>query len=145
MELAEAIKKSTPLKIVLPFRAKPLEREDRCVAEMFMIDTKAGAAVVWLEPYWPAHPDRRVCQICYADPVEKDATSWVDNRPRFGPFCIPYQSPFLVEQLTAESSLWRPFLDWHSWRHARRSQCLRSKAWERVMTELAEVEPCRRV
>ncbi|NEV64486.1 hypothetical protein [Thiorhodococcus minor] len=143
MQFAEAIKQAMPLQVLVPQRTNPLERQFRCVAEVFLVDTASGTGVVWLEPYWPAEVERRVAQICYADPVAKDPMSWIDNSPRFGPFCIAYQKPFLMGRLTSESPLWRALLDWQAWRHARRSQCLRSLAWERAANELMAIEPQR--
>ncbi|NEX19514.1 hypothetical protein G3480_04165 [Thiorhodococcus mannitoliphagus] len=143
MEFPQAVKQSTPLKVLLPLRSKPLEREYRCVAEVFIVDTSAGLGVVWLEPYWPIQSDQRVCQICYAEPVEKDTKSWIDNNPKFGPFCIAYQKPFYIERLTSDSHLWRPFQDWQAWRHARRGKCLRSLAWQRIEADLGSIQPRR--
>jgi hypothetical protein len=66
MELAEAIKRLIPLQVVLPDRRHPLTTVAQYAAEVFLADTTAGAAVIWLDPFWCQHPDG--CHIAYAQP-----------------------------------------------------------------------------
>jgi hypothetical protein len=75
MTFAEAIKQGIPLQVVLPNRRRPFELERRNVAEIFLAETRLGAAVIWLEPYWCEMPIEKACRISYADPLETTAES----------------------------------------------------------------------
>lgn len=138
MTLAEAIQQGIPLQVVLPNRRNPFELDRRSVAEIFLVETTLGAAVVWLEPEWCEMPIRKVCRVSYADPLEKVAeTRWVDQDPRYGPHCIAYQKPFLVERLTSVSPAWNEYSAWSIRRGVERRDCDRDAAWKRVEIELA--------
>jgi hypothetical protein len=137
MTFAEAIKQGIPLQVVLPNRRKPFELDRRSVAEIFLAETRLGAAVIWLEPYWCEMPIEKVSRISYADPLETTAeTRWADQEPRYGPHCIAYQKPFLVERLTSASPAWNEYSAWSIRRVGKGRECDRDAAWKRVESEL---------
>jgi hypothetical protein len=145
MDLAQAIKQLVPLQLLIPNPRKPLDLEARCVAEIFLVETTHGSAVVWLEPYWCDKPDEPVVQVVYAQPVRRGAADrWVDNDPRFGPRCIAYQKPVIIERLERGSPRWRDYRAWQTWRSGNGKECARNAAWQRVEQELGEIRPCRR-
>jgi hypothetical protein len=140
MHLADAIRQLTPLQVRIPNRHKPLELDTHCAAEVFLVETAQGAAVVWVEPFWCEKPEETVARIAYADPiVQGDAPRWVDSDPRFGPHCIPYQKPFVMERLDRESPAWKDYKAWQTWRAMKGKDCGRRAAWERVSRELPEI------
>ncbi len=146
MTLAEAIKQGIPLQVVLPNRQRPFELDRRSVAEIFLAETRLGTAVLWLEPYWCERPIEKVCRISYADPLETKAeTRWVDHEPRYGPHCIAYQKPFLVERLTSDSPAWTAYLAWSIRRARKERECDRDAAWKRIEAELAGIVTARLV
>ena len=80
---------------------------------------------------------RRV--IVYAEPVRRGAADrWVDNDPRFGPHCIAYQKPVIIERLEPRSPAWRNYRAWQTWRSRNGQECSRHAAWQRVEQELGE-------
>jgi hypothetical protein len=140
MDLAEAIKQLIPLQVRIPNPRKPLDLDAHCAAEVFLVETPQGIAVVWVEPYWCDKPDETVAHIAYAAPVcLGDEPRWVDNDPRFGPHCIPYQKPFVMERLGPESSAWKEYKAWQSWRAMKGKDCGRRAAWQRIARELPDV------
>lgn len=140
MDLADAIKQLVPLQVRLPNPKKPLDLDAHYAAEVFLAETTHGLAVVWLDPYWCDKPDAGVAHIAYADPArQRDAERWVDNDPRFGPHCIPYQKPFVMERIRRDSPAWQPYKHWQSWRAMKGQDCGRRAAWQRVERELADV------
>lgn len=146
MTFAEAIKQGIPLQVVLPNRLRPFELERRNVAEIFLAETRLGAAVIWLEPYWCEMPIEKVCRISYADPLETTAESrWIDREPRYGPHCIAYQKPFLVERLTSASPDWNAYSAWSIRRAGKGRDCDREAAWKRIEAELAGIVTARLV
>lgn len=146
MTLAEAIKQGIPLQVVLPNRRRPFDLERRSVAEIFLAETTLGAAVIWLEPYWCETPIEKVCRISYADPLEKTAeTRWVDHEPRYGPHCIAYQKPFLLERLTTVSPAWNEYSAWSIRRAGKGRGCDRDAAWKRIEAEFAGIVTARLV
>jgi hypothetical protein len=146
MTFAEAIKQGIPLQVVLPDRRRPFELDRRGVAEIFLAETTLGAAVIWLEPDWCEMPIRKVARISYADPLEKTPESrWVDEEPRYGPHCIAYQKPFLVERLTSASPAWNAYSAWSIRRAGKGRDCDREAAWKRIEAELAGIVTARLV
>ncbi|WP_295887969.1 hypothetical protein [uncultured Thiohalocapsa sp.] len=140
MDLAEAIKKLVPLQVRIPNPRKPLDLEAHYAAEVFLAETPHGVAVIWLGPYWCDKPDTAVAHIAYAEPVRQgSAERWVDNDPRFGPHCIPYQKPFVIERLRSDSAAWKDYKAWQHRRAGKGQSCWRRAAWERVEQELAEL------
>jgi hypothetical protein len=140
MDLAEAIKQLIPLQLRIPDPRKPLELDTRYAAEVFVVETALGRGVVWLEPFWCDKPDDAVARIAYAKPLPQENTDrWVDNDPRFGPRCIPYQKPFVIERLGRDSPAWRDYKAWQTWRAMKGKDCGRRAAWQRVERELADI------
>ncbi|WP_373508223.1 hypothetical protein [Thiocapsa sp.] len=87
-----------------------------------------------------------MCRISYADPLETKAeTRWVDHEPRYGPHCIAYQKPFLVERLTSDSPAWTAYLAWSIRRARKERECDRDAAWKRIEAELAGIVTARLV
>lgn len=139
MDLAKAIEQLVPLQVLLPNRRKPLELDAHCVAEMFLVGTTHGNAVVWLEPGWCDKPEEAVVQVAYAEPVRRgDADRWVDNDPRFGPRCIAYQKPVVIERIDQASPAWRDYRAWQTLRAGRGDACGRRAAWHRVEQALGQ-------
>jgi hypothetical protein len=140
MELTDAIKQLVPLQVRMPERLRPLHLESHYAAEVFLVETTAGQGVVWVDPFWCDKPNERTCHIAYARPAsDLDDRRWVDNDPRFGPDCIPYQKPFVLERLTQRSPAWKDYRTWQEWRAARGKECGRQAAWQRVQTELSGI------
>jgi hypothetical protein len=140
MELADAIKRLIPLQVRLPDPKHPLQLEPGAVAEVFLVDTVQGPAVVWLDPFWcdaangtSGHSGH--CHIAYASPVGQPMDErWSDHDPAFGPHCIPWQKPFIIERLHPDpaSPAWRTYKAWQQRRSADSRACGRRAAWERV-------------
>lgn len=142
MEFSSAVDQRLPLQIRIPDRRNPLTDEYRCLAEVFIADTRLGPAVIWLEPFWHESDNQRVAGISYSAPSARPQGSlWIDDNPSFGPHCIAYQRPFVIEQLTAESPLWRDYLAWRSYAVTNQNLCSAEKAWQRAAEELAEIKP----
>jgi hypothetical protein len=137
MDLAEAIKQLVPLQLRIPKPQKPFELGTHYAAEVFLADTAHGRAVVWLEPFWCDKPDARLVHITYADPIRHgEEERWVDNDPRFGPRCIAYQKPVVIERLRRDSPAWQDYKAWQAWRAMKGKVCGRRAAWQRVEQEL---------
>jgi hypothetical protein len=137
MDLAEAIKQLVPLQVRIPNPKKPLDLDPHYAAEVFVVDTAHGAAVVWLDPFWCDKPDDPVVHIAYAEPIrQRDEERWVDNDPRYGPRCIAYQKPFIIERLRRESSAWQDYKAWQAWRGMKGKECGRRAAWSRAEQDL---------
>jgi hypothetical protein len=137
MELAEAIKQLVPLQVLIPNRHRPLDIEAHYAAEVFLVNSPTGVAVVWIEPFWCNKPDEPVASIAYAAPLRVDERErWVDNDPRFGPKCIPYQKPFIMERLQRGSPAWQNYKAWQTWRGMKGKACGRRAAWQRIQAEL---------
>ncbi len=140
MNLAEAIRQFVPLELCIPNPRKPLELDSRCAAEVFVVETSHGPGVVWLEPFWCEKPDEQVAHIAYVDPTRHgDTDRWVDNDPRYGPRCIPYQKPFVIRRLGRDSAAWRDYKAWQTWRAMKGKACGRRTAWQRAEQELAGI------
>jgi hypothetical protein len=140
MELAEAIQQSLPLQILIPSPRRPLQTEPHLVAEMFVVDTSSGRAIVWLEPFWCEGSDLQVCRIGYASPRSAHAgRRWTDEQPRYGPRCLAYQKPFVIERVDQDSLVWAEWKAWHDWRAKKGLKCDRDAAWRRVETELRDL------
>jgi hypothetical protein len=140
MDLAEAIKQLVPLQIRLPNRRKPLDLEPHYAAEVFLTETTHGLAMVWMDAFWCDGPDEDVVHIAYADPAgHGDGERWVDNDPRFGPHCIPYQKPVIVERLRRDSAAWKDYKAWQAWRAMKGKDCGRRAAWQRVERTLPNI------
>lgn len=141
MDFTQAIKQLLPLQVRIPNPRKPLQLETHYVAEVFLAETPKGVAVVWLDPYWCEKPDAVVVHIAYAKPsaAQTHAERWVDNDPRFGPRCIPYQKPFVMERLGRDSPAWSVYKDWQERRAMKGQECGRHAAWQRVEQDLGEV------
>jgi hypothetical protein len=140
MEFAEALKHRVPLQVRLPDPKRPLETLVRFVAEVFLVQTRHGPAVAWLDPFWWEGPRGERCHIAYATP--KPATRpgrWIDNEPKYGPRCLVYQKPFVMEQVDRESPVWRDCKAWQTWREGKSEQCGRHAAWEYLKDLFADL------
>lgn len=105
-----------------------------------MVETRCGPAVVWLEPFWCEWPEGEVCRIAYANPKAASSTlRWVDHDPRYGPHCLAYLKPFVIEQAGRDSAVWKDCEVWRHQRVARGKACGRQAAWMRVKAELSDV------
>lgn len=146
MEFDEAVKRRVPLQVCLPNPRRPLTTSVRAVAEVFLVETKQGSAVVWLDPFWCAAPPDEACHIAYAMPRrDQKSERWLDNDPRYGPKCLVYQKPFLMERLTRASSAWVEHKAWRAWLEERAVRCGRKAAWTRVGLALGDLIVARRV
>ncbi|KAA6185525.1 hypothetical protein F2Q65_08585 [Thiohalocapsa marina] len=146
MELADAIRQHIPLQIRLPDPRRPLVLDSRYVAEAFLVQTRHGPGLVWLDAFWCKWPDLEVCHIAYATPVAKDDEQrWVDQYPRYGPGCLAYQKPVIVERLDADSQAWIDYKVWQNWRAVHHADCDREAAWRHVETVLSGIDIQRRV
>jgi hypothetical protein len=148
MELADAIKRLMPLQVQMPDPKSPLQLQAVPAAEVFLVETVVGAAVVWLDLFWCASecgdPEPAVnaplpsskasrCHIAYAVPrPQSGADRWVDDYPSFGPRCIAWQKPFAIERLSPQSAGWRLYLDWQSRRVSYGGSAGRNAAWRHV-------------
>jgi hypothetical protein len=140
MDLTEAIRLLVPLQLRVPNPRRPLELDTRCAAEVFLVQTAHGKAVIWVEPFWCDQLDQPVARISYAEPIRSGAADrWVDNDPRYGPGCLPYQKPFVMERLGKDSPAWRAYKAWQTWRATKGKVCGRRAAWQRVEQELGDV------
>lgn len=132
MEFDEAVKQGVALQICIPNRRRPLETAVRAVAEVFLVETTYGPAVVWLDPYWCDAPPEESCHIAYATPRRaSESERWLDTDPRYGPKCLVYQKPFLMEPLDWERAGWK-YAAWQAWRKDRVARCGRKAAWARA-------------
>lgn len=139
MDLADAIRSLTPLQLQIPDRRRPLQLKAHCVADAFLVETKQGPAVVWVEAFWCKEQTGPVARIAYAQPQQTGSTErWVDHDPRYGPQCLAYQRPFIIERLSQASPAWRDYKAWQHWRAAQGSACGRRAAWQRVEQELGD-------
>jgi hypothetical protein len=145
MELADAIKRLIPLQVQIPDPKSPLQLHAVPAAEVFLVETERGAAVVWLDLFWcasapgnraptvdAAQTDRTAgrCHIAYAVPRPQSGVDrWVDDDPSFGPRCIAWQKPFVIERLNARSEGWRHYRDWRSQQPSYGSAGGRHAAW----------------
>lgn len=139
MDLADAIRSLVPLQLQIPDPRKPLHLKAHCVADAFLVETPQGPAVVWVEAFWCKEPAGRVARIAYARPLQEGSKErWVDHDPRYGPHCLAYQRPFIIERLTRESPAWRDYKAWQHWRSAQGSACGRRAAWQQIEQELGD-------
>jgi len=137
MELAEAIRQLTPLQLQIPNPRRPLQWQAHCAAEVFLVKTTRGPAVVWVEAFWCRADTDRVAHIAYASPRRQGAEDrWIDQDPRYGPHCLAYQRPVVIERVTKTSPVWRDHKAWQVWRAGQGSACGRRAAWQRVQNEL---------
>jgi hypothetical protein len=91
MDFDEALKRHLPLQIRIPDRTNPLQTLVRYAAEVFLVDTNHGPAVVWLDPFWCERSPAKSCHIAYVSPrCNAKPGRWIDNEPRSGPHCIAY-------------------------------------------------------
>lgn len=140
MELAEAIGRLMPLQLQIPNPREPLTLKAHCAADVFLVESVNGAAVVWLEAFWCRGETARLARIAYANPrQDRSNDRWVDYDPRFGPHCLAYQNPFIIERLSRESPVWREYQAWQLWRATQGSVCGRQSAWRRVEYELGDL------
>jgi len=140
IELSEAIKRLIPLQVRLPNRLRPLTDTARYAAELYLAQTSHGPAVIWLDAFWCDNDPLDACHIAYAqpqprrmessDPATEHALCWVDNSPRWGSHCIPYQNPVIIEPLRRGSPAWPDYEAWHNARGVRGVRCNRSEGWE---------------
>jgi len=146
VELDQALKERLPLQIRIPNRRKPLVTDTRAVAEVFLVETTHGPAVVWLDPFWCGMPPEEACHIAYATPHPvAEAERWVDHNPRYGPRCLAYQKPFLLERLDRDSPAWHEYQTWQHWQARRPQHCGRAAAWVLVTATLGALIVARRV
>jgi hypothetical protein len=140
MELIEAIKQLVPLQLPIPNPRKPMQLVAHCPAEVFLVHTDRGPAVVWVDTFWCERPNESVCHIAYAVPrTSSSPDRWIDNEPRYGPRCLAYHKPVVLERLTPQASAWKDFQSWQHWRSGRGADCGRTAAWQRVKQELGEL------
>ena len=146
MDFHEAIKNRVPLQVRLPNPKRPLVSGVRAVAEVFLVETTQGPAVVWLDPFCCGEPPEQACHIAYANPRSNGrADRWLDNDPRYGPKCLVYQKPFLMERLGRESPAWPECKAWQAWRQDKADRCGRRAAWEHVRAVFGGLIVARRV
>jgi hypothetical protein len=139
MELIEAIEQLVPLQVPIPNPRKPLRLVAHCAAEVFIVETSHGPAVVWVDTFWCKRANETVCHIAYAEPrPHLKPDRWIDNEPRYGPRCLAYQKPVILERMTPQSPAWKDFQSWQTWRSGRGAECGRPAAWQRVEQELGE-------
>jgi hypothetical protein len=128
MELAEAIQLLTPLQVRLPDRTHPLQTAARPAAEVFLVDTTDGPAVVWLDPFWCREPGG-AWHIAYASPRSNGTQRcWVDHEPHYGPHCLAYQKPVVFERLSPESPAWSEYEAWLHYRGEQGMGCCHTAA-----------------
>lgn len=65
MELEEAVKQRVPLQIRIPNPRNPRAPTVGAVAEVFLVETRQGPAVVWLDPFWCSVPRSRVTMMTW--------------------------------------------------------------------------------
>jgi hypothetical protein len=142
LKFSDALRQGTPLQIYLPNRYKPLQVTPRPIAEAFLVATDHGEALVWLDPYW-CDPERNdACHVAYAKPqVKRSGNCWVDHKPRFGPHCLAYLNPVVVERIDWASHIGHAFKLWQAWCADKDARCGRTAAWRRVKRELADLNP----
>jgi hypothetical protein len=68
MKFSEAVKRLLPLQVRLPDRYNPLLTVVRYVAEVFIVETIHGPAIVWLDPFWSERSPEAACHIAYVRP-----------------------------------------------------------------------------
>jgi hypothetical protein len=140
MEFRGALQKQLPLQIRIPNPRKPLELLIRPVAEVFLVETTLGPGVVWLDPYWCGETAEASCHIAYASPQSvPGAERWRDEERRYGPKCLVYQKPFLMERLEPESPAWGDYQAWRAWRAERSEWCGREAAWALIQQTFADL------
>lgn len=140
MELCEAVRKLVPLQIRLPDRRRPLTLIVRGVAELFIAETTQGPAVIWLETFWCKSQPSGRCYIAYAAPrPDQLIERWVDHNPRYGPHCLGYQRPVVIERITRDSPAWREHQAWQAWRARLGASCDRSAAWQTVLRQFGDL------
>lgn len=142
IELAETIQRLIPLQVRLPNRYRPLSYTARYAAELYLAMTGKGRAVIWLDAFWCDKAPLDACHIAYAEPQPQvmpseeadrpDMLRWVDNHPRWGPHCIPYQRPVIIEPIHRDSPAWPDFEAWRNARSVRGTRCNRNAGWKHV-------------
>jgi hypothetical protein len=140
IELADAIQRLIPLQVRLPNRYRPLTDTARYAAELYLALTSRGRAVIWLDGFWCDKDPLDACHIAYAQPQPQafklpgtetaETLRWIDNHPRWGPHCIPYQRPVIIEPLSRGSPAWPDYTAWRNARGVRGVRCNRSAGWE---------------
>jgi hypothetical protein len=86
------------------------------------------------------------CHIAYASPKEDaDYERWVDKDPRYGPYCLVSQKPFVMEPLDSASPAWGEYKAWRSWRQGRAEHFGRKAAWDAAQHAFQELRIERRV
>lgn len=131
MELAEAIKRLIPLQVRLVDRKRPFETVPHYAAEVFLADTAYGPAVIWLDPFW--WEQAASLHAAYAEPRWNEAKKcWIDQNPRYGPCCIAYQKPVILERVDRKSSAWEAHRAWQHWRVGKGNEYGRRAAWKQV-------------
>lgn len=142
IELAEAIQRLIPLQVCLPNRYRPLTDTARYAAELYIALTSTGRAIIWLDGFWCDKEPVDACHIAYAEPKPQPTEAkgpdlpaslrWIDNNPRWGPHCIPYQRPVIIEPLRRGSPAWPDFEAWRNARGVRGIRCNRNAGWEHI-------------
>jgi hypothetical protein len=140
MKFSEAIKRRLPLQLRLPDRYNPLETVVRYVAEVFLVETTHGPAIVWLDPFWNENSPDASCHIAYVRP-DGDAQSgrWIDNDPSYGPHCLAWQKPFVMERLDRTSPAWADYKAAQCWRAGNSARYGRKAAWKLVTARLGDL------
>lgn len=139
MDLAGAIRNLTPLQLQIPVPRRPLQLKAHCVADAFLVETERGPAVVWVEVFWCNEQAGSVARIAYARPQQNGSEErWVDHDPRYGPQCLAYQRPFIIERLSQESPAWRDYKARQHWRASQGNACGRRAAWQRIEQDLGD-------
>lgn len=140
MELREAIDRELPLQVRLPNPKQPLSTQVRCAAEVFLVETTHGSAVVWMDTFWPEAPPAQAIHIAYARPASDPAgRRWVDEYPRYGPRSLVCQKPFVIERMGSDSPQWPDFLAWRERVEQAPGKCGRGPAWECIRRSLADL------
>lgn len=146
MEFSDALKRGIPLQIRLPNPKRPLETNVRAVAEVFLVETRQGPAVVWLDPFWCDASPKDAFHIVYASPrYDPKLQLWLDNDPRYGPKCLVYQKPFFMERMTPQSPASQELDAWCDWQTDKQERCGREAAWAQVMSVFGDLIVARRL
>jgi hypothetical protein len=140
MELRHVVERGHALQVCMPNPKRPLETMQCYVAEMFLLDTPTGPALLWLGPDWHEYPPGESCCICYAQPLpDASGKRWVDNRPRHGNKCLDFFNPVVIEQLDAASEAWGEHALWSEKKRLASPALDRDAAWSIAQAFLGDM------
>jgi len=76
---ARSVTSRLPWTVVLGHR-EPMQLVAHCPAEVFVVHTDRGPAVVWVETSWCERPNESACRIAYAEPrTSSNPDRWSKN------------------------------------------------------------------